>query len=75
VRGPQEIRELEAQIALDKQKYSEIERLEAELLENISTRGLSAASTVGRYRVEKEALADSIRRGEEMLAGARSQPN
>jgi uncharacterized small protein (DUF1192 family) len=32
MRDPQEIKELEAQIALDKQKYSEIERLEAELL-------------------------------------------
>ena len=71
----QKIKELETQIALDKQKYSEVERLEAELLENISPRGFSAASTVGRYRVEKEALADSIRRGEEMLAAARSQPN
>jgi hypothetical protein len=30
-------------------------------LENISPRGFSAASTAGRYRVEKEALADSIR--------------
>ena len=28
MRGPQEIKELEAQIALDKQKYSEIDRLE-----------------------------------------------
>ena len=35
MRDPQEINELEAQIALDKQKYSEIEHLEAELLGNI----------------------------------------
>jgi hypothetical protein len=33
VRNPQEITELEAQIALDKQRYHEIEFLEAELME------------------------------------------
>lgn len=75
VRDPQEIAELEAQIALDKQKYREIERLEAELMENISRHGFSAVSTEVRYRGEKEALANSIRVAEEMLAGARSQPN
>ena len=73
MRNPEEIKQLEAQIAHDKQKYSEIERLEVELLEEISPQGFSAASRVGRYRVEKEALADSIRVAEEMLAGARSQ--
>ena len=35
MRDSQEIQELEAQIALDKQKYNEIERREAELMENI----------------------------------------
>jgi hypothetical protein len=73
MRNPEEIKQLEAQIAQDKQKYSEIERLEVELLEDISPQGFSAASRVGRYRVEKEALADSIRVAEEILAGARSQ--
>lgn len=75
MRDSQEIQELEAQIVSDKQKYSEIERLEAELLGNIPPRGFSAATTIGRYRIEKEALANSIRVAEEMLAGARSQPN
>jgi len=75
MRDPQEIQKLEAQIASDKKKYSEIERLEDELLGNIPPTGFSEATTVGRYRVEKEALANSIRVGEEMLAGARSQPN
>jgi hypothetical protein len=75
VRDSQEIKGLEAQIALDNQRYGEIERLEAELMENISPRGFSAASREGRYRGEKEALANSIRVGEEMLAGPRSQPN
>jgi hypothetical protein len=74
MKDPQKIKELEAQIASDKRKYSEIERLEAELLENIPPRGFSEASTVARYRVEMEALANSIRVAEQMLAGARSQP-
>jgi hypothetical protein len=75
MRDPQEIKELEAQIALDKQKYSEIDRLEDELLGNIRPQGFREATTMGRYRVEKETLANSIRVAEEMLAGARSQPN
>jgi hypothetical protein len=75
MRDPREIQELEAQIALDKHKYSEIERLEAELMENIPPQGFGAVSSELSYRGEKEALAYSIRVGEEMLAGARSQPN
>jgi hypothetical protein len=75
MRDPQAIKELEAQIALDKQKYSEIERLEDELLGNVPPTGFTEATTIGRYRVEKEALAYSIRVAEETLAGARSQPN
>jgi hypothetical protein len=75
MRDPQEVKELEAQIALDKQKYSEIDRLEDELLENIPPEGFREATTIGRYRVEKETLANSIRVAEQMLAGARSQPN
>jgi hypothetical protein len=75
MRDSREIHELEEQIALDKQKYSEIERLEAELMENIPPQGFSAVSSELKYRGEKEALAYSIRVGEEMLAGARSQPN
>ena len=71
----QEIKELEAQIALDKQKYSEIKRLEDELLGNIPLQRFSEATTIARYRIEKEALAYSIRVAEETLAGARSQPN
>jgi hypothetical protein len=73
VRSSKEIKELEAQLALDKQKYREIERQEAELMENISRRGFSAASTEVKYRGEKEALANAILVGEKMLAEARSQ--
>jgi hypothetical protein len=57
------------------QKYSEIKRLEDELLGNIPLQRFSEATTIGRYRVDKEALAYSIRVAEETLAGARSQPN
>jgi hypothetical protein len=55
-------------------RNSEIERLEAELMENIPPQGFSAASSELRYRGEKEALAYSIPLGEEMLEGAISQP-
>jgi hypothetical protein len=75
VRGSQEIQELEAQITQDKQKYREIERLDTELMENVPPRGFSAVSTELRYRGEKEALATSIREGEEMLAGMRNHPD
>ena len=75
MRDPQEIKELETQIALDKQKYNEIERLEDELLGKVPPQGFREATTIGRYRVEKEALANSILVAEEMLAGAKSQPN
>jgi hypothetical protein len=51
-----------------------MDRLVAELLGNIPPQGFREA-TIGRYRVEKEALAYSIRIAEETLAGARSQPN
>ncbi|MDW5267577.1 MULTISPECIES: hypothetical protein [Acidobacteriaceae] len=75
MRDLQRIKELEAQIAQDKNRYSEVERLEAELLGNVTPQGFNEATTIGRYRVEKEALAYSIRVAEEMLAGARSQPD
>jgi hypothetical protein len=70
-----EIQELEAQLAIDKQRYSEVQRLEAELLENIPTQGFSAFPKELKYRGEKEALENSIRVGEEMLAAERSQRN
>jgi hypothetical protein len=75
MRDLQRIKELETQIAQDKNRYSEVERLEAELLGNVTPQGFNEATTIGRYRVEKEALAYSIRVAEEMLAGARSQPD
>jgi hypothetical protein len=75
MRDLQRIKELEAQIAQDKNRYSEVERLEAELLGNVTPQGFNEATTIGRYRVEKEALAYSIRVAEEMLAGAKSQPD
>jgi len=75
MRDLQRIKELEAQIAQDKNRYSEVERLEAELLGNVTPQGFNEATTIGRYRVEKEALAYSIRVPEEMLTGAKRQPH
>jgi hypothetical protein len=75
MRDPKEMNELEAQIARYKERYTAIERLEAELMQNIPQQGFKAASTEGRYRDEKNALADSIRIAEEMLAGAKSPSN
>ena len=60
-------------VAIDKQRYRELERLETELMENIPQQGFKAASTEGRYRHEMKSLADSIRKAEEMLAGAKNQ--
>ena len=75
MRDPKEIEELEAEIARDKKRYSEMERIEGEILENISHQGFAAASREGRLRDERQALAETIRRNEEMLARARSQIN
>lgn len=59
--------------AREEQRYREIERLEDELMQNTPQEGFSAASTGGRYRNEKAALANSIRENREMLPGARTQ--
>jgi hypothetical protein len=75
MRDPKEIEELEAEIARDKKRYSEIERIEGEILENISHQGFAAASQEGRLRDERQALAETIQRNEKMLARARSQIN
>jgi hypothetical protein len=74
MRDSQEIKELENQIAVGKKRYGEVERLEAELQGTVPPEGFREATTIGRYRVEKESLASSIRVAEERLAGARSQP-
>ena len=75
MRDPKEIQELEAQIAADKQKFSEVERLNTDLLESNDRKGFNDVSTELRYRSEIEGLAGSIRRCEEQLAGAKSQPD
>jgi hypothetical protein len=72
MRDPREIQELEPQIALDKHKYSEIERLEAELMENIPPQGFSAVSSLS-WRKGSARVFDSRGRGD--AGGARSQPN
>ena len=58
-------------VAIDKQRYREFERLEVELMEDIPQQGFKAASRW--YGDEMESLADSIRKAEEMLAGAKNQ--
>jgi hypothetical protein len=68
-----EIKKLETQVAQDEQRYSEIERLKADLLQHIPTKDFSAVATELKYRGEMEALAHCIRIGEEMLAGWKTQ--
>ena len=70
-----EIKRLEAQVALDRQKYHEIGREEAELLENIPSQGFGAFPAELKYRSEKEALEEAMRINKQMLAGLKSQPD
>ena len=74
MREPQEIKELEAQIALDKQKYSEIDRLEDELLGNIPPDGFREATTIGRYRAEKKRSQIRFRVAEESWREREASP-
>jgi hypothetical protein len=48
------IKQLEAQIAADQQRYSDIERDESKLTENIPLQGFNAFSMELKYRSEKE---------------------
>jgi hypothetical protein len=74
VRDTAEIQELEAEVALEQQEYGEVERKEAELLDNIPPQGFSAFPTDLKYRSEKETLGASMHIDKEMLAGLKSQP-
>lgn len=49
------IRELEERLASEEHRFEELERLEQELLRNISRQGFGDAYTEIRYRSEKEA--------------------
>ncbi|WP_263419610.1 hypothetical protein [Terriglobus albidus] len=71
----QRMQQLKSEIAQDEERYREVERLEAELMQNIGLKGFKAASTEGRYRDEKEALTSAIREKREMLAGMETQPD
>ena len=75
VKDSAEIKRLEAEVALDEQKYNEIGREEAELLENIASQGFGAFPAELKYRSEKEALEESMHVNKQMLAGLRSQPD
>jgi hypothetical protein len=70
---PQKITELEVQSVRDEQRHRDLERLEGELMEKVPRQGFKAASTEGRHCDEMELLADSMRKAEEMLAGAKNQ--
>ncbi len=70
-----EINRLETQVALDQQKYDEIGRKEAELLENIPPQGFGAFPAELKYRSEREALEESMHVDKQMLAGLKSQPD
>jgi hypothetical protein len=67
------IKQLEAQIAADQQRYSDIERNETQLTENIPSQGFSVFSTELKYRSEKEALGDSIQEAKQILAELKKQ--
>jgi hypothetical protein len=69
------IKQLEAQVAADQQRYSEIERDEAKLVGNISLQGFSAFPTELRYRSEKEALEESIHEAKQILAELKNHPD
>jgi hypothetical protein len=70
-----EIKRLETQVALDRQKYDEIGRKEAEILDNIPPQGFGAFPAELKYRSEKEALEESMHVDKQMLAGLKSQPD
>jgi hypothetical protein len=67
------IKQLEAQIAADQQRYSDIERVESKLSENIPLQGFSPFSKELKYRSEKEALGGSIKEAKQILAELKKQ--
>jgi hypothetical protein len=70
-----EIKRLETQVALDQQKYDDIGRKEAELLDNIPPQGFGAFPAELKYRSEKESLEESMHIDKQRLAGLKSQPD
>ena len=73
MRTPQEIRELQIQVARDKETYGRIQRQREEIQTNVPLDGFSGVSLELRYRGEMEALAHSIRMGEQVLAAEAGQ--
>ena len=73
MRDPKEIEELEAQIARDKQRYSEMERLEAELMENIPQQGFKR-SIYGRTVSRRKAGACGFNSHRRRDAGGSEKP-
>jgi flagellar biosynthesis chaperone FliJ len=67
----QKIRELEAQLANEQEKLTELQRRDAELLENIPVKGFHAASNHVRLQSQMDVLYESIRGKKHDLAMAR----
>ena len=67
----QTIRELEAQLASKEEKLKELQRRDAELLENIPEKGFHAASEHVHLQSQMDVLYESIRDKKHDLAMAR----
>ena len=69
---PTTIREIEEELAQDRKRLAELEKREAELLENIPDKGFHTATDRVNLQSEMKVLEDSIRKKEKRLAVARS---
>jgi hypothetical protein len=72
MRDTQDIEQLEVQIAMDKRKNSEIQRLEIDLIQYVPQEDFSAISMGLKYRGKLGAFEASILMGEETLAREKS---
>lgn len=73
MRTPQEIRELQIQVVRDRETYGRIQRQKEELQTNVPLDGFSGVSLELKYRGQMEVLANSIRRGEQVLGAEGGQ--
>jgi hypothetical protein len=71
MRDPKAIRELETQLSRDREMLADLRKREAELLENISGRGFHTEAMRRHLVCEMQALRNSIKKNEEMLAMAK----
>jgi hypothetical protein len=66
-----EIEALDAELAKVDERLREIDRVEAELLDNIAPAGFRSASDEARLRSEKEMLSDTARKLRNRIAVAK----